>query len=157
MTDFSKLEQWFEEKYDADVMFSDDVFYPDNKDEWIYRFGVESSPQGKRGQAQRQLNPVSGNASGVADRIYDSFINNQNTEDYIRGRQDLKFYDKLINKDIARQETLEFGRELAIAEFRSGNRREAERFLSEHFGVVLGGLLRGESQTATKGFRQTFS
>src|SRR3990167_9049973 len=133
MTDFSKLEQWFEEKYDADVMFSDDVFYPDNKDEWIYRFGVESSPQGKRGEAQRQLNPVSGNASGVADRIYDSFINNQNTEDYI------------------------FGRELAIAEFRSGNRREAERFLSEHFGVVLGGLLRGESQTATKGFRQTFS
>src|SRR3990167_2000108 len=52
IADFSKLEQWFEEKYDADVMFSDDVFYPDNKDEWIYRFGVESSPQGKRGQAQ---------------------------------------------------------------------------------------------------------
>ena len=156
MTDFDSLIQWFEDVYSEDTFFSEDVFYPDNKDEWVYRFGVEISPQDKRSQAQRQLNPVSGNASGVAERIYDSFINNSNTEDYIRGRQDLSFYNKLIDKDIARQEALEMGREFAIQEFRSGDRRGAEKFLSEHFGVVLGGLLRGEAQTAEKGFRQMF-
>lgn len=153
---YDSLINWFENQYDEDVLFSDDVFYPENSDEWMYRFGVESTPTGKRSEAQRKLNWVSGGVGGVADKLYDSFLNNPNTEDYIASRQDFKFYNKLIDNDVLRSETLEIGRELAVQEYTSGDRSSGEKFLSEHFGAVLGGLKRGEQQAAQKAFRQMF-
>ena len=152
---YDSLVGYWEDFYeDNPDLFVEDL-NPDDFGEAVYKLGERGAPRGKLEDTLRKTRHLkTQNTPSIL--IYEKITQKSSFMDAVRSRQGLKFYDKLIKQNNNRSETLEFGRELAMEEFRSGNRAQGEIFLAEYFPRVLGGLITGEKTIAAKGFRSTF-
>ena len=154
-TEYDTLVEYFEDYYEQNPDAFVNDLNPDDFGEAVFKLGVRGGQLEKSADTERKTRHLK-TQNSASIKIYEKITQQSSFMDAVRDRQDLKFYTKLIEQNNNRAETLEFGRELAMEEFRSGNRAQGERFLAEYFPRVLGGLITGEKTVAAKGFRSTF-
>ena len=154
ITDFARLQQWFEDQFDRDSgRFVDDLD-PSDVQSSIYNFGVESAPD--RSKASCQLIPVLNNNSNVADDIMDSVSNSTKFISQLEAKRDFDYYNKMIENRVQPALARQFGIDLAKDNIRSNADLEnSANFLREYSPQTLGGF-RTQEIRRTKAFRTLF-
>ena len=155
MTDFTKLIDWYEDRFEDDPDSFSDTLDLNDLSSSMYDFGVRETLMGKKSLAERQLLPVGFNKSNVADDIVGRISSNIKFIDVVEKKNDLGFYDKLISKRIEPVLAKSLGISLAKERFRRNADQESYNFLRKYSFQTLGGLTRQELRR-TEGFRQMF-
>src|SRR3990167_33317 len=132
MTDFTKLIDWYEDRFEDDPDSFSDTLDLNDLSSSMYDFGVRETLMGKKSLAERQLLPVGFNKSNVADDIVGRISSNIKFIDVVEKKNDLGFYDRLISKRIEPVLAKSLGISLAKERFRRNADQESYNFLRKY-------------------------